>query len=361
MALSVDSTFRDRCAYKLWNLAYASLTTYQQALINDEGAQVLVQLQYYANYFSMATGGVVAPDAWLPWFVSETVANVAATSHPDPARLRAFRQVRDETKAQQITTYARKLVDYNPSSDTEAFTYTFQALRYHIINHTIRQKPMLFPAIESVDAAIDWALKWVWNKGSWTYRRREIEFDITASETVSMTFSGSEVFDSFTSRSIYFVDSPNTGSRIDWADADTMADAKVRDGSDTGVPTLFRVESSGDTYTWFFSPIPDQTYTVRAEVLVRAPANPTSGTDTTPFSKFTADHMPHLRDLALAKVMYDHDSIKYAGMFREVCARIDSEFANYQDIGEPDNQQATRDVYLDWDALPTATIFGTGQ
>lgn len=361
MALSVDSTFRDRCAYKLWNLAYSGLTTYQQALINDEGAMVLTRLQYYANYFSMAATGLVAPDAWLPWFVAETVHNVAATSHPDPARMAAFRRYADQVRIDQITTYARKVIDYNPSSDAEAFTYTFQALRYHIVNVCIRQKPSLFPALETVDAAIDWSLKWVWNKGSWVYRRRAMEFDITASETVSMTFSGSEVFDSIATRSLYLVDSPNEGAEIKWADADQLAAAKVADGSDTGVPTLFRIESTGDTYEWFFSPVPDQTYTVRGELLIRAPAGPSSVTDTTPFSKFTADHMPHLRDLALSKVLYDHDPIKYSGMFNEVCGRINAEFAGYQDIGEPDNQSATRDVYNDWGALPSATMFGGGQ
>lgn len=361
MALSVDTTFRDRVAYKLWNLAYASLTTPQQALINDEGAQVLLQLQYYANYFSMASTGVVAPDAWLPWFVTETVLNVAATTHPDPARIKAFKMVRDQTMQNQLTTFVRKVIDYNPSSDAEAFTYTFQCLRYHVVNNCIRQKPMLMPAIETIDAAIDWALKWVWNKGSWVYRRRQIEFDILVGDTISMTLASGEAFDSIATRSLYLVDSPNEGCEIKWADADQMTLAKVGDGTDTGVPTLFRVESTGDTYTWFFSPTPDATYTVRAELLVRAPANPTSATSTTAFSKFSADHMPHLRDLVLAKVMYDHDSVKYAAMFREVCTRIDAEFSQYQDIGEPDNQNTTRDVYNDWGALPTGTMFGNGQ
>ena len=360
MSLSVDSTFQDACGYRLWNTAYASLIAYQQALIAEAGAQTLTQLKEFADYIAMPTGGSVAPDEWRPWFIAEAVWQISNTTHPERATV--FRKVRDEAKMVALTAYARKAIDYSPGSDAEAFTYTFQALRFHIINHCVRQKPMLFPAVESVDAAIDWALKRVWNAGSWVYRRRQATLTISTSSVVTFDLDSPEEFDSIASYDLYFNDTSGAGMKLRWATADAMAEAKATD-TDTGRPEIFRIETAGDSPTWTFSPAPDQSYTVKAEVLVRAPGDPTSAADDTPFSKFTADHMPYLRDLALVKVLYDHnapDSRTAMAKFTEVCARIDAELSTFQDVTDGDGRGATADVYQDPYYLPTGGMFGGG-
>lgn len=362
MSLSVDTTFQNSVARRLWNTDYASLETYQSNLVGDIGAQVLTRLKEYAEFLSMPASGNAAPDEWQPWFITEAVLEIAATTHPQ--KFKEFRMIRDIAMQTAMSAFSRTLNDYDPSSNTEAFAFAWQNLRYFIVNHTVRQKPPLMPPFESVDAAIDWALKWCWNKGPWTYRRRQVTATISALGAVSFDLAAGEVFDSLASFNLYYTDEPWSAVPIRWADADTMAEAKSWDGTTTGRPTLYRIQTTGSTPAWLFSPAPDAAYTARCEVLVRAPADPDSATDTAPFDAFAAEHIQNLRDLALAKLLYDHnvpDPATARAKFDEVCGRCDQDFAKYQNVSEGDGRGTVGDVMQDWAALPSGTIYGTGM
>lgn len=339
MALTVDA-IRERVANRLFSKAYADLTTLDKARIDNEGADALAMIVGVAKFWPQADN---APSDWQTWFVDEVVWRVAQSTHPE--RASEYRRTKIDSRADAIGSFCRKAMTYNPASDTEAFAYSAQNVRYHVLAHTTRMRPPLFPEPSAIDAALGWALGWVWNAGSWSFRRRHTTITLASNGTVTVNGLGSDTFDSIASYEMFHETIPN--ERVVWASADDMAALKSGQSAETGRPERFRIQTAGNTPTWTFWPIPDAEYVFRCEVLIRGPGDPSSATETTTMAKFASEMLPTIRDLVLAKVLNDHGVELGRALLEDAKRSAQELFSTSQQTAQAESAGQQRDVYGD--------------
>lgn len=214
MALSLTTAVKDRVAMRVFSSrTYSALGTgYQQDLIDNEGAQALVELENYANWFYLSgTGTGNAPDAWSAWFVDRIVARLETNVHPERAEQAAKQEAR--AKADALATYARLTPDYNPSTTTEAFIYQLMNVRKYVVAHCARMRPPLFPDPMTIDAAWDEVYKYIWNRAGYAMKRRTVTFTVTPVSFTAATWNataktltvGSSTFTATTAAGTYVV------------------------------------------------------------------------------------------------------------------------------------------------------------
>ncbi len=184
MALSLDSATKDKAAYRLYSQAFASLTTEQQALINGEGASALTEIQRWATWYALTTD---APDTWEPWFVNEIVYRI--TDNADRQMLAARERARNDARQSALATLCRKGLTYSPGSDTEAFVYTVQNIRYWVLGCCVRRRPPFLPQPEVIDGALDAVLHRIWSRAHWNFRRRPVTLRVTRTAFTGGTYT----------------------------------------------------------------------------------------------------------------------------------------------------------------------------
>jgi hypothetical protein len=270
---------------------------------------------------------------------------MALQSRPD--RVEQFSKYEREQFERALSTFSRKAVDYNPSSDTEASANTFQTVRYYVASTLLRRNPPVVLPMDLVDAATLRAILWLWNAYDWPFRRRSVTATITAASAV--TFSGTDTFLSLASRKLYFSDTSSLGNAFcEWADGDLMSRMQASvSGVSTGRPTHFRFQKAGDTVTWQFYPTPNTTYTATCEIYITGPGAPTSATDTAPFLKFPAEFQPWIRELALAEALGAIGDAKAEAIRNRIKGECDRYFPQLADVGRQDDTVGVRDVYND--------------
>lgn len=349
MPLTYSATLQTQIASRVFSLAYSGLTAVQKTLIDGDNAttpadgssaaMALVVLRQYADMYEMA--GATIPDEFSAWFVCETAWRAIVTANPQ--REPEFRRLRDMTMEAALSAFARVGVT---DSNSEATTLNLQNIRYHVVSSLLRMRPPVSVSAEQVDNATRWALQALWNRANWNFRRRFITATIGTDSTFTVTagLESGETVDKLLTRRLYHDD----GSAIIWASADVMARRKAV-STTTGRPTMFRVRDTGTTRTWQWDPSPDAAYTVKGEALVGGPGDWSNLADTTPFVRFPVDFHPTIRDLVLMKVLRDVGRINEADFLgRQADEAVERLLPEFQDVGEPDNDFAVRDVYGDW-------------
>lgn len=423
MSLTLSTAVKNKVATRLFTKTYAALGTgYQQDLIDGEGASALVELETFAQWFTLTTATGNAPDEWEPWFVNKIIARCEPTVHPErEARAKADD---DRYMLMAMDSYSRKAVTYGPTG-SEAFVYHTLNNRIYVLNHCVRMarskgERMFFPTIDSVDAAQDEILNQVWSGEQWMFARRPVrivftrtaftggtwtesskritvagvsitlpqgarfyvtggtgatagDYAIASTTSGSITLSSSigssadgqtdiagfyvvqvfhglnttESFQSISSVRFNYTDAGNEGQELVWVTSDDYAKVRAIDGTGTGRPKWFRTHQPNSTTPVFcFSPPPDADYTVYGEVLVNRAAAPTGTTDTMPFASFAAEFMPGIRRAQLDRVLTNYNRTNRE-LHRQVVQEMDENFPAYSDIGDPDTQEGTRDIYRD--------------
>lgn len=167
---------------------------------------------------------------------------------------------------------------------------------------------------------------------------------------VTLTYDGlnaSETVDQMLTTKFFYTDSGHESESLLWLDADEFAKARAADADGTGRPRYCRSHLTTSTVLMtLFSPPPDDDYSVRAEVLVRQKADPTSTTDAIPFSSFAAEFMPGVRRMQLDRVLTNYSRTN-TQLHKEVIEAIDTLFPQAQSAGEPASRVGVRDVYAD--------------
>lgn len=359
MALSITAAVKDKIAYLLRMRAYASLTAAEQGLVDGESASALTTIEQWAQPLTHLVASGNAPDEFEPWLIDESVYRCMMAIDPD--RVTPARQRADRSQASSIQTYLRNSPAYTPSSPAEAFVYTLLNIRHFVLSHCTRINQIYIPEISTIDASTWWAVQWIWEKGGWNFRRRQVVLSIASTEvvTVSSGLESGETIDSIASLVLRQTTSGYEGQAISWATAEVMDYLRTSD-TNTGVPTRFRVHGqTGSTLKWQFHPVPDGTYTARCEVLVRAPAVPTSATSTTEMANFTDEFLPRIRDLTLAHVLYSGRRMG-RNEFEAVLSGLDSDLAGIQRLASGAEDARVRDHYGDPYDLAGSTFFGGG-
>lgn len=191
MALSLTTAVKDQIARFCFSSAtYAALGTgYQQSLIDDWGATVLVELEEWSKWFAFAAASGSAPDSWQGWFVDAIIARIEGNIHPDraqAARAQAMKSMRNA-----IDSYTRNVISYDPSSTTEAFVFHCQNNRKYVLSHCIRLDKPLYPDMATVDAAFAETAAYVFNRTGWTFRRRPVTVVLTRTAFTGGTWTES--------------------------------------------------------------------------------------------------------------------------------------------------------------------------
>lgn len=164
---------------------------------------------------------------------------------------------------------------------------------------------------------------------------------------VPFGLASGENLNAMATRKLYY--NGNYSDYISWANGDAMTALRSNTDITTGKPCLFRMEKNTDTLSWYFSPIPDQAYTVGFEGLIALPGStsgvPSSATDTVAFAKFPREFVAVMKDLILGRCL------KAKGVTDEVwkSAVNEIEIAGlaYDDKTEADGDQVVRDVNQD--------------
>jgi hypothetical protein len=172
---------------------------------------------------------------------------------------------------------------------------------------------------------------------------------------VVVTFSGlqsGETVDQIASKNLRYIDGGTETDPLMWETADRFIDLRTYYGRTTGRPVGLRVHDIGDVHAYQFIPWPDDDYTLWCEVLTRQAANPTSTTDTLPFTAFCTEYMPAIRRRVLAQVLTNHGRHDEA-LTAEVEDEWNRLFPDYQSPGEVSGARQRQDVYGDaLDVLP---------
>jgi hypothetical protein len=154
-----------------------------------------------------------------------------------------------------------------------------------------------------------------------------------------------ETMDRVASSRLY-IDSVNAVG-VDWAPAETMAMAKARFRATSGPVRFVRSEVRTGMTVWHFAPDPAQPFAMRGEVFIAPPAAPANATDSAPFDAFPAAMRPHLRDMALGRVLTRLGIEGGEKVWQRAVDDVHHLFAAYDDRGVIDDNPTVRDVYGD--------------
>lgn len=379
MAFTYGATAQDAIALQVWGLTYLGLKTEQKEMLDGTvsvpGAptggvayQILTQLEQIGQWYELA-GASSVPQAWEPYLVAASVAELYKSQRPERygSAVKAAGALLDSL----IDSYSKTAAD---SATITGQTINAEEIRYYVMVRANKRKPRrLFPSVEMIDTALQWAWNDIWNRKPWAFRKRQVTLKIvsstgTAQVTVSAGLASGEYIDSFSSRKWYYSDSNSYGSVwAQWAGPDEMAQLRAyyASASTTGRPLKFRFQGMGGRYTtntttasttafalsldMVLAPAPDKTYTAYADVLVACPTLASSATDTATMDLLPREFKPGLRDLVLAKVIEDMTGDSRA--MQAANDDIDRFFPEAHNYGVADDVQASLDVYGDVNAL----------
>ncbi len=356
MALQLTTENVDRICFKVFMQGLGSLTVAQKylvigatsptlptsATIGEAGAALAV-VDRWAQAYGM-TGTDRPPDAWEQWLVAEAAARIALTARPE--RYRDFAQHAQKAFRDAIDTINTVTADV---STVQGQAITVQGIRYFVLNHMARRKPPVLPLVQDIDSHIQWVLNYLWNRNLWDFRKRMVDVTLPTTGIPSFGLSNGETFWANGSRRWYYTDIPNAFIEED-SSADDMALVKSTDtayGVASGRPRYMRMQRSGTDQTWFFSPAPDMTYTLKAEVIVDGPGTPSSANDTAVFSKFPENFRPVIRDMVLARVMLAYNPATSETFWSRAIDQVEQMLPLYESKGHTTDTQSMRDVYND--------------
>jgi hypothetical protein len=133
------------------------------------------------NPISVSAGTAICPDSWEPYYVSEVALRVALNMFPSE-RWQQYTKQRDTDRIRAFESFSRIPITTAPDGTIGGYIHTLQTVRNYCVNHCLRLKPSFMPAIDSIDAANDEALTYIWNKGKWGFRRRQATFRVTRTD-----------------------------------------------------------------------------------------------------------------------------------------------------------------------------------
>lgn len=338
--LTFSDTLKGRVAYQLYSTAYASLESYQSAIIDNAAIDAFAIIGQVAKYLPGVLTDDPAPTPWEAWLVSEACAIAALSANDGRAEL--FRRRADRDREVAIQTY-----EFDTADDNTAGSLTLLEIRKYVAWNLVRKN--IYPPLNVIDYAAQWALNEIWNMKNWGFKQRPVTITIATDETV--TVSDSVSLDSLNTAKLWYTDSSGIGMSISWAGAEDMA-ARRAASTDTGRPDVFRVYWEDGTLTWQFNPAPDQEYTVRTEAIISGPPAITDETSTTPFAAYPSAFVPGILDMVLARVEVKLGAPDAERHMADALETVSNLFPQYESIGKPvTDGWAIRDVYNDWDSL----------
>ena len=332
----------------LYSDDFGNLSSWQQAVVDEAGAAAFAIISGVGQYFPGVLTDTTPPPAWDSWINAEAVA--IASESTGNGRTESTRRRALSARAAAIQTYT-----YDTSVANTASAITLVEIRKYVAFGLNRQPSL--PSVEMVDYAAQWALNWIWNRKSWSFRKRPVTLTINTDETV--TVSGATSLDSINSVLWWYDDTSGQGDVIQWATADQMSAAKATYTS-TGRPIFVRAHRVNTTWTYQFAPTPDQAYTVRTEALETGPPSITTASATTPFDSYPTEFKPMILNLVLARVKSELGLQGSRLNLETAMEEIDTLGPAYEDFGEMDRHGSVVDVNGDRESQIPGNAWGHG-
>lgn len=341
-AIAYDADHQDQIALRVWNRLYAALSTEQKKLVdgtwttgslaNGHAFDVLTQVRRYAHFIQMDGSDSGPDDAWLGWFLAETVARCVYNQNRE--RFREAKGMANDAMKMALTTYTRSEVD--ETTDVSGFVHSHINTRRFVLDNCVRLEPMLLPTPERIDGAMRTVYARIWNMSDWWFKRRQVTFTVDTAGDVTDDLAGTEVAHAVSSERLFYDDTNNRGGEIHHISASEMAREQSL-SHDAGRPLTFRAYRTGSGLQWTFDRTPDQSYTFRGEVFIRQPALATAANFDTALTILPPEHHDALRDMILSHVVSGYMHKAGPDLRFETEAYWKPFLDKSQDIGEPDS------------------------
>lgn len=332
---------RDRVSSRVFSTPYASLTTENQAIIDDAGTDALVVLNQYGPFYDFTNQ---KPDTWLDWLGAE--AGLIAVQVAKPDRERVFESRRYSARQSALATTTEDALADNATN----VALTLNGIRRYLIR--VMATRGKFPQVGLIDIAAEWAINDVYNRKDWGFRRHQATLTIGPDSSVTVDSPASTSIAKIMSRRLWFSGTGLEDNSIAWANEDTMAHA-LTTLTTAGQPVWFRVYETDGSLVWKFAPTPDKEYTVRCEILEKGPPTlvGTASTATDPVAPFPSEFGAAIRNRALAKLKVD--TLEPDGQRSMVASdeEIDLLSSQVDDMGRPNDHGIQEDVYGDFNDL----------
>lgn len=305
MALSAsDANVRDQVALRLTDRAHSALTTEQTTVISGTSGAIeraLTQIRRWSQFFSGQGSDLAStPDDWLPWLVDLASYEGSMTLRPDLSA--AYRTKALESQRIAFASYSRAEID--SASGTDELGFTLSSLRLYIASRCVKRGDPVYPDISSVDSAIDYTIKRVWNDAEWRFAQRMAVLTIATNQTVTVEDEAGNplALDRIVGTQIHLEDGLGP---VDSVDRDVLLRHRSGQQPNTGQPWCFHLEKSAGDVTFQFIPKPDQIYTARAMIQIKTPSITNPSTFDSTMALFPPEFVNIIRDMAYAKVLYD--------------------------------------------------------
>ena len=352
--LAYSTNIQDQVATLLFQTSYSGLSSSHKlgidntwttgALTGGAAKSAWDSINQYSQWWYQA-GATVSPDIWQHWLVHRICRIYAVQARPD--RVADFRALEAQSQTDALASFTKE--DPNDSSvGTDATAATYKSIRFTTMETLLSRNPPIFASPAEIDSATVKVMRDMWNRGDWVFKRRPVTMQIAANGTVTFTLSNGDVFHSFSTTQLYYADLPYKSSPLVFADQDEMTRRTIEWTSTTGRPRYFRFYRTGSTITWQFAPTPDAAYNAFGEIFIEGPHDPSSSTDTVPFTQFPTEFIPLIKDGVLARVLYNRgvaDGREQVARFND---EVDRMAPKYIEVGNVDRNPRPRDVYQDF-------------
>ena len=352
--LAYSTIIQDQVASLLYGTSYSGLqssiklgidnTWTTGALTGGAAKSAWDSINQYSQWWYQA-GATVSPDIWQHWLVHRICRIYALQARPD--RVEQFRALEAQSQTDALASFSKE--DPNDSTvGTDATAATYKSIRFTTMETLLSRTPPIFASPAEIDNATVKVLRDMWNRGDWVFKRRPVTVTINTNSTVSFNLAAGEEFHSFSTTQLYYADLPYKSYPLEFADQDVMTRRTIEWTSTTGRPQFFRFYRTGATITWQFAPAPDTTYSAYGEVLIKGPDDPSSSTDTVPFTQFPTEFIPLIKDGVLARVLYNRgvpDGREQVARYND---EVDRMAPKYIEVGNVDRNPRPRDVYYDF-------------
>lgn len=342
-------------AQAVYGLFYANLETNQKVVVDQAVLRARDRVGQVAQFW-LYGGPNAYPDSWKEWANSEAIAALVPVVRPE--RIQEAQLARREARQAAMAGFT------TVSADTLAIlgtTFTLRSIRQYVVAHCVRRDNPVYPDTHQIDSHTQNVLNRLWNGARWRFRERQVYFTIAASQSQSITsFTGvnsGEEFDSLATRMVYLSNDPGCPLREIKRDqfARLISDTTVSSGQ----PEAFRIINNGATFTWWFFPTPDTTYTAYAAIFIKGPKLPsgaTAATDTAELAKFPPEFHPVIKEYVLNEVLDAHHAPGAAERTQRVERALSALLPTFVEVGAPDDDKPNVDIYGDNGAFTSATF-----
>lgn len=360
MAITYSTGIQDKIAFRIYNVAYASLDAAQKEKLDGTttpptapggaAGEAYTVVQQYGQYFELS-GATDAPAEWEPWLVAEAAYQLALTERPD--RETDLDQAR--VRAQQRAMDTMTMISLDDAADTSGYVLNRANIIKSIQIRAVRHKPSFFPQLQSVDEAIHQVIVRLWGANDWSFTRQQVTATLATDGTVTVNMADSEAFEWVVSSKWFYKNTAATSGSffrtndgiLRWADATEMAELQAAQMT-AGKPAHFRILQTGDTKTWILDRTPDAEYTIYGEVKFKQPSLASPANVDAVLGHFPTTFGPTIRDLVWSVVMRDYADPRLARELEtKMQNRIDIELVALDDQGKADMPIAVPDDYQD--------------